>query len=53
LRLYRRACPDGNPRHLTSEAPGTPYGLAEQLLEAHSFVGVVVESMPSRESDSA
>src|SRR5439155_15780398 len=28
LRLYRRANPDGNPRQLTSEAPGTPYGLA-------------------------
>jgi ferredoxin-nitrate reductase len=28
LRLYRRATPDGNPRQLTSEAPGTPYGLA-------------------------
>jgi hypothetical protein len=29
LRLYRRANPDGNPRQLTSEAPGTPYGLAQ------------------------
>jgi hypothetical protein len=29
LRLYRRATPDGNPRQLTSEAPGTPYGLAQ------------------------
>jgi lipoprotein-anchoring transpeptidase ErfK/SrfK len=29
LRLYRRAHPDGNPRQLTSEAPGTPYGLAQ------------------------
>jgi hypothetical protein len=27
LRLYRRANRDGNPRQLTSEAPGTPYGL--------------------------
>ena len=31
MRLYRRANPDGNPRQLTSEAPGTPYGLAVQL----------------------
>jgi IS30 family transposase len=31
LRLYRRAHPDGNPRQLTSEAPGTPYGLAETV----------------------
>src|SRR5205814_1454301 len=29
LRLYRRATPDGNPRQLTSQAPGTPYGLAQ------------------------
>jgi hypothetical protein len=29
LRLYRRATPDGNPRQLTSEAPGNPYGLAQ------------------------
>jgi integrase len=27
LRLYRRAYPDGNPRQLTSGAPGTLYGL--------------------------
>jgi hypothetical protein len=28
-RLYRPATPDGNPRQLTSEAPGTSYGLAQ------------------------
>jgi hypothetical protein len=32
LRLYRRAHPDGNPRQLTSEAPGNPYGLAQSAL---------------------
>jgi hypothetical protein len=31
LRLYRRAYRDGNPRQLTSEAPGTPYGLTEDF----------------------
>jgi hypothetical protein len=31
LRLYRRANRDGNPRQLTSEAPGTPYGLGASL----------------------
>ena len=34
LRLYRRANPDGNPRQLTSEAPGTPYGLAQGSVAA-------------------
>ncbi|MCP9487550.1 MAG: recombinase family protein [Gaiellaceae bacterium MAG52_C11] len=30
MRLYRRTDPDGNPRQLTSEAPGTPYGLTRE-----------------------
>jgi hypothetical protein len=27
LAFHRRAYPEGNPRQLTNEAPGTPYGL--------------------------
>jgi hypothetical protein len=38
LRLYRRANPDGNPRQLTSEAPGTPYGLAQATIWQGHFV---------------
>jgi len=40
LRLYRRTIRDGNARQLTSEAPGTPYGLARgRAVRAHVSSG--------------
>ena len=39
MRLYRRATPDGNPRQLTSEAPGNPYGLAQAMRPARGRIG--------------
>jgi MFS family permease len=38
LRLYRRANRDGNPRQLTSEAPGSPYGLDPRRFKALAVI---------------